>query len=353
MTSRERIRILLEGKLPDRPPLYDVIRNDAVIEHFSGGKLNRKTAASLVPLAHERALDATKSFFRLPNFQAGTTEVTKDGRKVTHQKWTSWCDHRVYASAEEYAEAKKALTAEPCVWCDEDQERLTEVIARWQALQRQYPALCQDLEFPGPARLDNIFSEVGLEAFSYYMVDCPDVLHRQVHFHFEKITQAVEAADLPEEALLISEAADMAFKTGLLFPPAFLRKSFIPGYTRFCDAVHRKGRKVLFHSDGNLTEILDDLVEAGIDLLHPLEPLAGMDPGEIHRRYPHLILLGSIDVSQLLPYGTEEQIADRVKRNIEAAEGMIMIGSSTEVHNEVPLRNYLALHEAVLDYRYG
>jgi len=42
-----------------------------------------------------------------------------------------------------------------------------------------------------------------------------------------------------------------------------------------------------------------------------------------------------------------------VKHNIEAAEGMIMIGSSTEVHNEVPLRNYLALHEAVLNYRYG
>ena len=119
-----------------------------------------------------------------------------------------------------------------------------------------------------------------------------------------------------------------------------------------CQAVHRKGRKVLFHSDGNLWDILDDLVEAGIDLLHPVEPLAGMDPAQVHRRYPDLILCGTIDVSQLLPFGTEQEIIDQVVRNIEATEGRIMVGSSTEINNEVPLKNYLVLHETVLGYRY-
>ena len=94
------------------------------------------------------------------------------------------------------------------------------------------------------------------------------------------------------------------------------------------------------------------IAEAGIDLLHPLEPLARMDPGRVHRRYPHLILCGTIDVSQLLPYGTPQQIADQVARNVEATEGQIMVGSSTEVHDGVPLENYLALHEAVLGYAY-
>ena len=93
-------------------------------------------------------------------------------------------------------------------------------------------------------------------------------------------------------------------------------------------------------------------MSAGIDLLHPLEPLAGMDPVEVHRRYPHLILYGTIDVSQLLPFGTPQEIADQVLRNIEATEGKIMVGSSTEVLSEVPLENYLVLHETVLDYAY-
>jgi len=108
----------------------------------------------------------------------------------------------------------------------------------------------------------------------------------------------------------------------------------------------------LFHSDGNLWEILDDLVAAGIDLLYPVEPLAGMDPYELRRRYPQLILCGTIDVSQLLPFGSPQEIRDQVVRNIEATEGRIMVGSSTELHASVPLENYLALHETVLDYKY-
>jgi uroporphyrinogen decarboxylase len=184
------------------------------------------------------------------------------------------------------------------------------------------------------------------------MHDCPDIIHRQIDYRYEKVVQAIERSDLPEGIRIVNEGCDIAFKTGLLFPPSFLQRSLIPGLARMCDAVHRKGRKVLFHSDGNLWDILDDLVSAGIDLLHPLEPLAGMDPERIHQRYPHLILCGTIDVSQLLPYGTEQEIKDQVVRNIETTEGRIMVGSSTEVHNEVPLRNYLALYEAVLDYAY-
>ena len=80
--------------------------------------------------------------------------------------------------------------------------------------------------------------------------------------------------------------------------------------------------------------------------------MAGMDAGEIHKRYPDLILCGTIDVSQLLPFGTPQEIADTVIRNIEATEGRIMVGSSTEINNEVPLENYLALHKTVENYSY-
>ncbi len=317
-----------------------------------GGRLTPENAADVVRRAHASALDATKGFYRLPHFQPGTTETKPDGRKITYQRWTVWTDHAVYPTADDYVSAKMEATSDPWDWNEEDQRGLDSTIAGWQASQNHTPDLCRDFFFPGPPRLDDLFPEVGLEAFSYYMADCPEVIHRQIDFHFTKITQAVERANLPDTVTIVNEACDMAFKGGLLFPPGFLRASFIPGFSRFCDAVHKKGRAVLFHSDGNLMQILDDLVEAGVDLLHPLEPLAGMDPGKIHKLYPDLILLGSIDASQLLPYGSKTEIKDAVRRNIEAAEGRIMIGSSTEVNNEVPLENYLALHETVLDYTF-
>lgn len=344
VTSKTRVKMLLDGQLPDQPPLYDVIRNDAVIEYFGGETLTPENASTVVRRAHVTALDATKGFYKLPDFNAGQT--------TTRMRWTTWHEHRAYKSTEDYVRLKSEKTAEPWDWNEEDQRRLDNSIAKWVAMNEKSGDIVQDFGFPGPPRLDGIFTEVGLEAFSYYMSDCPDIIHRQIDYRFEKVVQAIEHSNLPPEAFVVSEVSDIAYKSGLLFSPDFLRKSFIPGYTRVCEAVHRKGRKVLFHSDGNLWEILDDLVSAGIDLLHPLEPLAGMDAGEVHRRYPHLILCGTIDVSQLLPFGTRQEIADQVLRNIEATEGKIMVGSSTEVQNGVPLENYLALHETVLDYAY-
>ena len=61
---------------------------------------------------------------------------------------------------------------------------------------------------------------------------------RKVKIYFEKVVQAIEHSDLPPEALVVSESCDIAYKSGLLFSPDFLRKSFIPGYTRVCEAAH-------------------------------------------------------------------------------------------------------------------
>lgn len=342
----------MSGKLPDRPPLYDVIRNDAILEHFGKNKLVPETAQQTVIDAHSAALDATKGFYKLPEFRAGQTLVNDGGRKVAMQRWTSWTDHLVYQSTEDYVKERSALVAEPWDWSVTDEETRKSSRETWLKLERMSGDIVRDFGLPGPLTLDGLFAEVGLEAFSYFMADCPEIVHRQVEFRFAKINQALEQENLPDTVLGVSEACDMAYKTGLIFSPSFLRDTFIPGYTRLCNAAHKRGHKVLFHSDGDLMEILDDLVEAGIDLMHPVEPLAGMDPGEIHRRYPDLILCGTIDVSQLLPFGTPQQVADQVTRNIEATEGKIMLGSSTEVNNEVPLENYLALRDTALNYRY-
>ena len=62
-------------------------------------------------------------------------------------------------------------------------------------------------------------------------------------------------------------------------------------------------------------------------------------------------MTGGIDLAQLLPHGTPQQVAETVRRTIDAAEGRIMIGSSAELQNSVPLANFLAMRDAVLNYR--
>jgi hypothetical protein len=97
---------------------------------------------------------------------------------------------------------------------------------------------------------------------------------------------------------------------------------------------------------------MDDLVAAGIDGLNPIEVQAGMDLADLHTRYPALIFFGGIDVSHLLPFGKPQEVQDAVVKAIEDTEGQILIGSSTEVINQVPLENFLAMREAAMNYNF-
>ena len=108
--------------------------------------------------------------------------------------------------------------------------------------------------------------------------------------------------------------ADMAGTDQLMFSPRFLRKEFFPRLVKLVAAWHEHGIKVIFHSDGNLRAVLDDFKQAGIDGINPLEPLSSMYAGDIHKAYPDRVLMGGIDVSQLLPMGSEAEVARQSAR---------------------------------------
>ena len=348
--SLERVRTVINGGLPDRPPLYDLLRNDAVLNHFTGKTLTLENREEVVSGAYEPAIDATRPLVRLP--EAERTLVLEDGREQRYFRWTIWTQERRYADSAAYAAAKRAeLDAYDPAWNGEKQAALDATQAKIADDRRRLGEVFYFPGIPGPG-LQGVFGEVGLEAFSYYLADCPDIIVEQLERNTVRAIAWLE--HLPEnhgiEAGMLGD--DMAFKTGPLLRPAWMRKHYFPRLARVIAAHHARGIKVLFHSDGNLNPILGDLVDAGIDGLNPIEVLAGMDVADIHRRFPHLFLCGGIDVSQLLPFGTPQMVREAVRRAIEAAEGRIMIGSSTELNNEVPLANYLALRETVLETRY-
>jgi hypothetical protein len=347
--SLKRVRAVLDGETPDRPPLYDLLRNDAVISHFAGEPLTVENGQQVVYRAFEPALDATRPLVRLP---LDETEEIVDGRCQRTYRWTVWHEPRQYADVNDYVKAMRTRIREnPPDWSSDCQEQMKSFLARI-ADDRQ--RLGEVFYFPsvnGPG-LFGIYGEVGFVHFAYYLADAPAIIDEQLAYRVERAT--VFAEHLPPdhgiEAVFLGD--DIAFKSGPLLSPAWFREHYFAGLARIIDAYHRQGIKVLFHSDGNLNPILDGLVEAGIDGLNPIEILAGMDVGEIHRRYPHLFLAGGIDVSELLTRGTPQQVRDTVTRTLDDGGGRLMVGSSTEIHNEVPLANYLALREAVLDYRY-
>lgn len=348
--SLERVRTVIRGGLPDRPPLYDLLRNDAVLNHFAGKPLTLENREEVVYAAYEPAIDATRPLVRLP--EAERTVTLEDGRQQRYFRWTIWNEERRYADSAAYAAAKRAeLDAYDPAWSAEKQAGMDATLAKFADDRRRLGEVFYFPGIPGPG-LQGIFGEIGLEAFSYYLADCPDIISELLERNTVRAIAWIAhlPADHGIEAGMLGD--DMAFKTGPLLRPAWMRKHYFPRLARVIAAHHARGIKVLFHSDGNLNAILSDLVDAGIDGLNPLEVLAGMEIADVHRCHPHLFLCGGIDVSQLLPLGTPGQVRETVRRSIEAAEGRLMVGSSTELNNEVPLANYLALRETVLETRY-
>lgn len=348
MTSKERVRTLLNGRLPDRVPVFDLLRNDAVIEHYSGEKLTLENAEESVFKAISKALDATRPAIAIP--QEERIETLPDGRKLTIRRWTEWIEQKKFPSTEAHANELEEGIRKPWDWSEKDEEDLRNRLDN----QRNWAAKLGDtflFRRIREVRLDGLYTTVGLDQFSYLMVDYPDVVSRVLEYQMVKSLQEIEhiPQDEPIEAVFL--ASDIAFKDRTIFSPRFLREEFFPRLARVISACHERGWKVMFHSDGNLMEILDDLIEAGIDILNPIERVAGMEPKVIHKRYPDLILAGGIDASQLLPYGKPEDIETEVIKTIEDTEGKIMVGSSTEIHNEIPLENVIALIETARSYK--
>jgi len=74
-----------------------------------------------------------------------------------------------------------------------------------------------------------------------------------------------------------------------------------------------------------------------------------MYAGDIHKAYPDWLLMGGIDVSQLIPFGTEAEVRATVRKTIAdaAATGRLWIGSTTEIHPAAKLENVLAMWDEI------
>lgn len=147
---------------------------------------------------------------------------------------------------------------------------------------------------------------------------------------------------------------DVAFKGRLICSPALLRDHFFPRAARVIAPLKRAGIKVVWHSDGDITPIIDLALDAGFDGIDPVEPTAGMDIAAIKRRYRgRLILVGNVD-THALAFGAPADVERAVRDCICAASpggGHILQAGAGELMPDVPLENCLAYLRAA--HRHG
>jgi len=144
---------------------------------------------------------------------------------------------------------------------------------------------------------------------------------------------------------------DMGSNQSPMFSPRTFERVLLPCYEWMCQRYAAAGvRHILLHCDGNIESILDMLIAAGIQGLHPLEPKAGMDAVKLRQRYgKSLVLLGGLDNARILPRGDKDEVRRHVLHILEAGrEGGLVIGAHS-IGPDVSVETYDFVHELIVN----
>jgi len=148
------------------------------------------------------------------------------------------------------------------------------------------------------------------------------------------------------------DGADYGSQKAELFSPDWFEELFLPGYREQYDWIHRNTTwKVWQHSCGSIPHIIPMLVEAGLDILNPVQcSAAGMDPGWLKETFGDRLVFwgGGVDTQRTLPFGTPEQVAAEVEDRIRvfAPGGGYVFNPVHNIQQGTPPQNILAAFDA-------
>jgi uroporphyrinogen decarboxylase len=198
--------------------------------------------------------------------------------------------------------------------------------------------------------MDGLF---GYENLSYMIYDQPDLVDAVYKRTAETIhTFYRRLVGLPN-LVAFFQGDDMGFKTSTLVSPGFLRQYVLPEHKKLAALAHQYDYLYFLHSCGNLTKIMDDLIDdVKIDGKHSYED-AIIPVAEFKRQYgDRLAVLGGIDIDKLcrLP---EDELRAYIRKVIADClpGGRFAIGSGNTVANYVPVKNYLIMLEESLNWK--
>ncbi|MFP4443996.1 MAG: uroporphyrinogen decarboxylase family protein [Spirochaetia bacterium] len=177
--------------------------------------------------------------------------------------------------------------------------------------------------------------------FSVDLIEAPEKIHEEAR---EKYDRAIEKINAYKEigADFVFLPNDIAYNAGPFIRPDQLREFVFPYWKREVEAVKSAGMYAFIHTDGQITPILDDLLDLGAHCLQSLDPMAGVDIGEVKKKtHKRLALMGNVQCS-LLQDGPKELIKESAEYCLEKGSpgGGYIYSSSNTIMPGLPLENY-------------
>ena len=337
LTSRERVQAALNHQQPDRPPVFATFVPE--IEK----KLREATGSHEPDLGAALGNDLVKTCVGLElSFYGAPYPEYTDAWGI---RWRY--AHNAFGVFTEIAEhplagdpAKLDAFTIPDPLADAQYESFRQMQARYG----------HEKWMIGSSQISMFEAAWYLRGLEQFMMDLalePDyagaLLDKVMQF---PLGAARKYAELGADMLWFGD--DISSQQGMILSPEMWRAFLRPRYAALFATTKRAKPdiKIAYHSCGNCIAILDDLVEIGLDVLNPLQPMA-INPFAIKKRYgKRLALFGGLCVQHVMPYGTPDEVratAHKLKAECGTGGGYIL-APAHHIQADTPLANIRAFY---------
>ncbi|MBU1042812.1 MAG: uroporphyrinogen decarboxylase family protein [Candidatus Omnitrophica bacterium] len=315
----QRISLALNFKQSDRIPICEFIDNPKVFEYFCHD--SNPSIEDKVKAYHQLGIDICWRFERRQSLRYQGILEKLQRFALRQKKINALSPFELSEEIDDFKQQQKLF----------------------------YPFTCLAMSVEGC--LSIAYKTFGFEAFCKKMyVDlleieklidiCADNLYqRALRFADEELGQLFFIKD------------HIAYDKGLLFSKNFLLRHWIPKIKQAIAPLKEKNIKVILHSRGNFTQVIDDLQQAGFDGIHPIDSQSGMNIGLIKKQYAkNLLLFGNVDLKASQSSGPD-QINALTRECIKKAsyDGGHFIGTVHGINRDLKLQQVLSFFSAVRD----
>jgi hypothetical protein len=358
MNNLDRFKRAINWELVDRIQTYDYLDNKQILlKHGGFDESQAVDFAELIEINGKAwkkiGVDVTRSVYDPINHWMGGKianwirffGVDPSAWEVTQAGDTAWISRRPFRTLHELEKHMPKLPV-----YEEVRDWYQPVLRQVQEILGHY-----DIVYIGAVEgpITDAYTYTDMELFAQGIYDAPELIA-----HIMDCTGMFSAhiarafAEISNTPLLFM-GEDIACTTGPIFSPAFVRKEGLPRWRWISDPVKEKGMKFLFHTDGRYGQFLPLILnELGADGLNPIERNGCNDIFVIRQEYPHKLLFGNVCCMHTLPHGSLGDVEDETLELIEkiGPQGGIFIGSSSEVHDAVPVENAVKMYQTVHEY---
>jgi uroporphyrinogen decarboxylase len=335
LSGKERIRRVLAREEPDRVP------------HFEWS-IDRKVRTALAPGCRSLNEFAVKM-----GLDAVLADPDFTRQKVAPGQWRTEWGYTIQDSEEEHG-----VEVDSPIHTMEDFSRYTPPDP---GAPGRYASIEKTLADYGKTHavivhLNDVFSIprylMGYEALLMAIAAEPALVSALVNLSVD-VNLAMARQVASRGVTIVYTGDDFAGDTGPLMSPASFRELFYPGLCRVMKGYKDLGLSVIKHTDGMIWPLMDMILDSGIDCLDPIDPMAGMDLGEVKRKVGSRVALkGNVDCAHLMTLGSPAEVAEATRAALRTGMpgGGFILSSSNSIHSAVKPENYRAMLETLKQY---